>query len=95
LFFFVGRNERGHWVVRDQSGRCGGLFINRAEALRFAQFETGHSPQAIVMVSGTLELQLGEAMQAMSARSDSPSAHKILTGDRSHAKIQRRSATAL
>jgi hypothetical protein len=56
--FFIGRNGRGNWVVRDQSGRCGGLFVDRAEALRFALFENGRRPQAVVMVPGILELDV-------------------------------------
>ena len=58
--FFVGRNSRGHWVVRDQRGLCGGLFISRAEAVRFALFENGHRAEAVTMVPGNLELHLGE-----------------------------------
>ena len=48
----------GHWVVQDQQHRCGGLFIDRKEALRFALFENGHRPQAVVMVPGVFELDL-------------------------------------
>jgi hypothetical protein len=36
------------------------LFISRAEALRFALFESGHRSEAVVMVPGNLELHLGE-----------------------------------
>ena len=39
--FMIGRNSRGNWVVRDQAGLRGGLFIDRTEALRFALFENG------------------------------------------------------
>ena len=56
--FMIGRNSRGNWVARDQSGLRGGLFINRAEALRFALFENGQRLQAVLMVPGTLELDL-------------------------------------
>jgi hypothetical protein len=56
--FMIGRNSRGNWVVRDQFGLRGGLFINRAEALRFALFENGRRLQAVLMVPGTLELDL-------------------------------------
>ena len=56
--FLIGRNSRGNWVVRDQSGLRGGLFINRAEALRFALFENGQRLQAVLTVPGTLELDL-------------------------------------
>jgi hypothetical protein len=57
--FLIGKNSRGHWVVRDQSGLCGGLFIDRAEALKFAMFENGNRPQAVIMVPGVLELDMG------------------------------------
>jgi hypothetical protein len=56
--FFIGRDSRGNWVVQDQQHLCGGLFIDRAEALRFAMFENGHRPQAVVMVPGVFELDL-------------------------------------
>jgi hypothetical protein len=56
--FLVGRDSEGHWVARDQRGLCGGLFIDRDEALKFAMFENGHRPQAIVMVPGVLELDM-------------------------------------
>jgi hypothetical protein len=56
--YLIGKNSRGHWVVRDQSGLRGGLFVNRAEALKFAMFENGHRPQAVVMTPGVLELDM-------------------------------------
>jgi hypothetical protein len=46
--FLVGRNTRGNWVVQDQSGLCGGLFVDRAEALKFARFENGNRTQAVI-----------------------------------------------
>ena len=60
--FLIGKDRRGNWVVQDQRGTCGGLFVNRAEALRFAMFENGNRPQAVVMVPGIFELDInGEA----------------------------------
>jgi len=56
--FFIGRESRGNWVVQDQQHLRGGLFIYRAEALRFAMFENGHQPEAVVMVPGVFELDL-------------------------------------
>jgi hypothetical protein len=56
--FTVGQNRRGNWVVRDQKGICGGLFVNRDAALRFVRAENGYRPQAVVMVSGNLELDM-------------------------------------
>jgi hypothetical protein len=47
--------------VRDLRGRRGGLFVGRTEALKYALFENGNRPQAVVMVPGTLELDLRAA----------------------------------
>ena len=56
--FRIGKDSRGRWVVQDQQGLRGGLFVDQAEALRFALFENGNRPQAVVMVAGILELDL-------------------------------------
>ncbi|WP_084802005.1 hypothetical protein [Bradyrhizobium sp. Ec3.3] len=55
---FVGRNRRGNWVAREQSGIFGGLFVSRAHALKYALFENGHHPGAIVEVSREIELDI-------------------------------------
>ena len=56
LLFMIGKDNRGHWVVQDQHHLRGGLFINRAEALRFAMFENGNRPEAAIMMPGVVEL---------------------------------------
>jgi len=56
--FFIGKDSHNNWVVQDQQHRCGGLFVDRAEAIRFARFENGHQPQAVVMVPGIFELDM-------------------------------------
>jgi hypothetical protein len=56
--FLIGKNSRGNWVVQDQRGLCGGLFVDRVEALKFAMFENGNRPQAVIMVPGVLELDM-------------------------------------
>jgi hypothetical protein len=56
--FLIGKNSRGNWVVQDQRGLCGGIFVDRAEALRFAMFENGDRPQAVIMVVGVFELDM-------------------------------------
>jgi hypothetical protein len=56
--FRVGKDSHGHWVVQDQQGLRGGLFVGRAEALKFAMFENGNRPQAVIMVPGVLELDM-------------------------------------
>ena len=67
--FLVGKDSQGHWVARDQSGLCGGIFVGRAEALKFAIAENGNRPQGVVMVPGVLELDL-----SVTPRADRPSA---------------------
>jgi hypothetical protein len=62
--FMIGQDSRGNWVVQDQSGVRGGLFIDRAEALRFVRFENGNRPQAFVAVSGIFELDMMRATNA-------------------------------
>ena len=56
--FLIGKSSQGHWVVQDQRGLCGGLFVDRTAALRFALFENGNRPQAVIMVPGVLELDM-------------------------------------
>ena len=62
--FLIGKDSHGRWVVQDQRGLRGGLFINRAEAIRFAMFENGRRPQAIVMVPGLIELDMTRRTEA-------------------------------
>lgn len=57
--FMIGQDGRGNWVVQDQRGRRGGLFVSRAAALRFAMVEMGDRPELVVMVPGVIELDLG------------------------------------
>jgi hypothetical protein len=57
--FFIGRNRRGNWVAKMKHGMVGGLFINRAAALKFALFENGNDPEAVIAVPGVLELDMG------------------------------------
>jgi hypothetical protein len=60
--FLVGRDSHGNWVVQDQSGLYGGLFVGRAEALKFAMDENGKRPQAVIMVPGILELNISDTL---------------------------------
>ena len=81
--FFVGKDSRGNWVVQDQQHLRGGLFIDRAEALRFAMFENGHRPQAVVMVPGVFELDLSgkpSVAQPPAAQIEAPRARRVPGG---------------
>jgi hypothetical protein len=72
--FLIGKDSRGNWVVQDQKGLRGGLFVDRAEALKFAMFENGNRPQAVIMVPGILELNMSGKPRA---RDDSASDTQI------------------
>jgi hypothetical protein len=61
---FIGIDSHGNWVVRDQASVCGGLFVNRSEALRFAMLENGRRPRAVIMVPGILEFSIDEPAKA-------------------------------
>jgi hypothetical protein len=61
--FLLGKNRRGNWVVQSQHGLRGGLFVSRAEALKFALFENGHRPELVITVPGVLELDLSGAAE--------------------------------
>jgi hypothetical protein len=62
--FRIGKDGHGNWVVQDQLGLCGGLFVGRAEALKFAMFENGNRPQAVIMVPGVLELDMSAKLRS-------------------------------
>lgn len=66
--FMVGQDDRGNWVVQDQSGARGGLFVNRAEALRYVRAENGSRPQAVILIRGILELDMGRTRSAVPHR---------------------------
>jgi hypothetical protein len=55
---FIGRNSRGNWVAQEQSGLYGGLFVNRAQAVKFTLFENGHHPETIVELPREIELDM-------------------------------------
>jgi hypothetical protein len=59
--FFVGKNSRGNWVVQDEHGVRGGLFLDRIQALKFARFENGGGSRAVIMVKEPFELDMRPA----------------------------------
>jgi hypothetical protein len=80
--FLVGKDSHGNWVARDQSGLCGGLFVGRDEALKFARAENGNRPQAVVVVDDVLELDM----------SVTPGTSRALLGAASAARQAKQSA---
>jgi len=61
---FIGKNRRGNWVAQEQNGLYGGLFVNRAQAFKYALFENGHHPETIVELSREIELDMGGKLPA-------------------------------
>jgi hypothetical protein len=61
---FIGKNARGQWVAQEQNGLYGGLFVNRAQAVKYALFENGHHPETIVELAREIELDMGRTLTA-------------------------------
>jgi len=55
---FIGKDSRGRWVAQEQNGLYGGLFVNRAQAIKYALFENGRHPETIVELSRGIELDM-------------------------------------
>jgi len=56
---FIGKNSRGQWVAQQQNGLYGGLFVNRAQAVKYALFENGRHPETIIELPREIELDMG------------------------------------
>jgi hypothetical protein len=56
---FIGQNHSGQWIAQEQNGLYGGLFVNRAQAIKYALAENGHHPETIVELSREIELDMG------------------------------------
>nr|WP_191093398.1 hypothetical protein [Bradyrhizobium campsiandrae] len=58
---FIGRNHRGQWIAQEQNGLYGGLFVSRAQAIKYALFENGRHPETIVELQRVIELDMGKS----------------------------------
>jgi hypothetical protein len=56
--FFIGRNQSGFWIARESAGRCGGLFLFRWSAARFARRNGLAGACATMLVEHSIELDL-------------------------------------
>ena len=57
----IGRNRRGQWVAQEQNGLYGGLFVSRAQAIKYALCENGQHPETIVELAREIELDMGKS----------------------------------
>ena len=55
---FIGKNRRGNWIAQEQNGLYGGLFVSRAQALKYGLFENGHHPETVVELAREIELDM-------------------------------------
>ncbi|MGV7216135.1 hypothetical protein [Bradyrhizobium sp. UFLA05-112] len=65
---FIGRNRRGQWVAQEQDGLYGGLFVSRAQAIKYALFENGHHIETIVELPREIELDMNRTPQVAADR---------------------------
>ncbi len=54
--FFIGRNRNGLWVVRESTGRAGGIFLFRESAMRFAGQHSMPGGCATMVIHRSFEL---------------------------------------
>jgi hypothetical protein len=89
----IGRDACGNWVVRDQAGLCGAIFVERSEALRFAMLENDQHPQAVIMVPGILDFSIGGSANAVAKKPKSVAETKSdsATGHGLHAAVEGKS----
>jgi hypothetical protein len=66
----IGRNSRGNWVAQENNGLFGGLFVSRAQALKYALFENGHHPETIVLSTTIVELDMHRKVPSQHAAKD-------------------------
>jgi hypothetical protein len=56
--FYIGQNRHGFWVAREAEGRCGGIFLLRQSAARFARRQSAPAGCAMMFVNTPFELDL-------------------------------------
>jgi len=56
--FYIGQNQYGLWIAREAEGRCGGLFVRRQSALRFARERSEPSGCATMFLADPVELDI-------------------------------------
>ena len=70
----IGRNGIGEWVVQECSGLFGGLFVSRAQAMKYALFENGHHRENIVLTDTIVELDTARRPKSRQAGADATDA---------------------
>jgi hypothetical protein len=56
--FYIAQNTHGFWVAREAEGRCGGEFLLRRSAVRFARHKSAPAGCAMMFLNEALELDI-------------------------------------
>jgi hypothetical protein len=56
--FYIALNNHGFWVVREAEGRCGGIFLLRRSAVRFARQKSAPVGCALMFLDNPCELDV-------------------------------------
>lgn len=74
---FIGKNSRGHWIAQEQNGLYGGLFVNRAQAVKYALFENGHHPETIIELPREIELDMAGKLPSSDRYTPAANARRV------------------
>src|SRR5262245_49532715 len=55
-YFVLGQDEKGHWIIRESTGKKAGVFRSRQAALRFARLESPDENFVVVHVNDGVRL---------------------------------------
>ena len=56
--FYIAQNSHGFWVAREAEGQCGGVFLLRRSAVRFARQKSAPASCAMMFLDEVLELDI-------------------------------------
>jgi hypothetical protein len=56
LQLVIGQDAEGHWILAEDRKRCGGIFVSRKAALKFATSELGIDASVICLSNEPLAL---------------------------------------
>ncbi|WP_337270509.1 hypothetical protein [Oryzifoliimicrobium ureilyticus] len=66
--FTIGHDADGRWLVCDCLGLVGGVFVDRASAIRFAVTESGRHPEAVACLPDQSVLEVADIFSARKQR---------------------------
>lgn len=66
--FTIGRNRKGCWLVCDTLGLVGGIFVDKASAIRFARTESGDRSDRFCWRRGKQSLEVKDVFNVGSTR---------------------------